>query len=313
MAEYLNHVVVLDEYDDSTTVGPDVTCDHITITVDSEDADLGAGGQAILFQLAQGKQGSVRWLDEREFYSEPQSFRVGNVIGFRCRNAKPGQKAIIDATLCGPDDPDFGSGTPRQFSVASSSVNYLGKFTAAQWPPQNPSDGDVALISDMIGAFAIQAEMAYSASTGTWTPTDATTLPYAWLDNAITTSTNDYYHNGSNRGWFYMCTANSKYGNAPDLTFDAGIAGIWEFKAKSASYYVGSTLGAGVTTSATATAPSSGDYNSITEPDGRNSVVSPAVQFTLAKGDSAYGYAYNPGTGDMTYGALGVRPIELAG
>lgn len=104
MADYINNVAAADGYTTACTLGPDFQAKVAVITVANNPA---------LLQFAVGRLGSWHWTDEREFFSIPQSFKVGNIIGVRFRNAVAGQVARILATLSGgDDDPVFESGLP---------------------------------------------------------------------------------------------------------------------------------------------------------------------------------------------------------
>jgi hypothetical protein len=103
VADYINNVAAGDLYTPECSLGPDFAAKYAVVTIANNPA---------LMQFAKGKIGDWRWTDEREFQSIPQSFRVGNVIGLRVRNASPGNVARVLAVLAGDDDPDFQSGVP---------------------------------------------------------------------------------------------------------------------------------------------------------------------------------------------------------
>lgn len=111
MADYINNVPAADQYTAVCTIGPDFAAKTAVITV---------ANNPVLMQFAVGKYGDWRWTDEREFFSIPQSFRVGNIIGVKFRNANPGQVARILAVLSGQDDPDFQSGIPFSGVLSAS-------------------------------------------------------------------------------------------------------------------------------------------------------------------------------------------------
>jgi hypothetical protein len=104
VADYINNVAAGDQYTPACTIGPNFSCNNVVLTI---------ANNAALMQFAVGAEGNWRWTDEREFLSIPQSFRVGNVVGVRVRNAQAGQVARVLAVLAGGDgDPDFQSGQP---------------------------------------------------------------------------------------------------------------------------------------------------------------------------------------------------------
>lgn len=103
MADYINNVACGDNYTPALTIGPNYDGKSCVITV---------ANNPVLMQFALGKLGEWRWTDEREFFTIPQSFQVGNVIGVRFRNANAGQVARVLAVLAGDDDPLFQSGMP---------------------------------------------------------------------------------------------------------------------------------------------------------------------------------------------------------
>lgn len=103
VADFINNEAAADEYTAACTIGPNFDARAVVLTIANNPA---------LMQFAVGRLGAWRWTDEREYFSIPQSFRVGNVIGVRVRNANPGQIARVLATLGGDDDPDFQSGLP---------------------------------------------------------------------------------------------------------------------------------------------------------------------------------------------------------
>jgi hypothetical protein len=103
VADYINNVAAADKYTEALTLGPNFDAKAVVVTV---------GNNPVLMQFATGKLGAWRWTDEREFFSIPQSFRVGNVVGVKFRNANPGAIARVLAVLAGDDDPDFQSGIP---------------------------------------------------------------------------------------------------------------------------------------------------------------------------------------------------------
>lgn len=106
--DYLAPTLCADEYTDALTLGPRFQADHANIQVGRDTSDT----NAILYQVAQGKPGDWVWTDEREFSAMPQTFKIGRVIGVRFRNKVAGQIATVACNLLGPDDPDFGPGTP---------------------------------------------------------------------------------------------------------------------------------------------------------------------------------------------------------
>lgn len=103
MADYINNIAAGDSYTAACTLGPSYDAKYAVITIANNPA---------LMQFAIGHPGNWRWTDEREFQSIPQSFRVGNIVGVRIRNATPGQVARVMVVLAGDDDPDFASGMP---------------------------------------------------------------------------------------------------------------------------------------------------------------------------------------------------------
>lgn len=111
MADFLNNVAAQDVYSPACSIGPYYEARTAVITV---------ANNAALLQFAVGSYGNWRWMDEREYFSITQSFRVGRVIGVRFRNATAGQVARILATLSGDDDPDFESGTPFTGTLTAS-------------------------------------------------------------------------------------------------------------------------------------------------------------------------------------------------
>jgi hypothetical protein len=103
VADYINNVAAGDGYTDACTLGPDFQANEAVLTIANNPA---------LLQFAVGKLGDWRWTDEREFFSIPQSFKVGGIIGVKVRNANPGQVARVLAVLAGPGDVEFESGQP---------------------------------------------------------------------------------------------------------------------------------------------------------------------------------------------------------
>ena len=119
MADYINNVAAADKYTNDLTIGPNFDAHTAVITVANNPA---------LMQFAVGKLGDWRWTDEREYFSIPQSFKVGNVIGVRLRNANPGQVARILATLSGPDDVQFESGLPFTATLSAQGAVSSGNM-----------------------------------------------------------------------------------------------------------------------------------------------------------------------------------------
>jgi microcystin-dependent protein len=103
VADFLNNIACGDTYTPAAAVGPYYGAKQAVITV---------ANNAAYFQVAVGSYGSWRWMDEREYFSIAQSFKIGRIIGLRFRNATPGQVARVLVTLSGDDDPEFDSGTP---------------------------------------------------------------------------------------------------------------------------------------------------------------------------------------------------------
>jgi hypothetical protein len=103
MADYINNVAAGDAYTPACTLGPDFQANEAVLTIANNPA---------LLQFAVGELGNWRWTDEREFFSIPQAFKVGGVIGVKVRNANPGQIARVLAVLAGPGDVEFESGVP---------------------------------------------------------------------------------------------------------------------------------------------------------------------------------------------------------
>lgn len=111
MADFINNVAAGDLYTDACTIGPKFDAKAVVLTI---------ANNAALMQFAIGTAGHWRWTDEREYLSIPQSFRVGNVIGVKVRNANAGKVARVLATLAGDDDPDFQAGTPFTGTLSST-------------------------------------------------------------------------------------------------------------------------------------------------------------------------------------------------
>ena len=108
MASYLPPTACGDGYTQAVTVGPNFTCDHATIVVGATIDDT----NECYFQVALGKLGDWEWTLEREFVAIPETFEIKGIIGVRFRNKVAGQIATVACNLLGPDDPDFGPGTP---------------------------------------------------------------------------------------------------------------------------------------------------------------------------------------------------------
>lgn len=108
MATYLQPTLCDDDYTAALTLGPSFACDHASVSVGANATDT----HAALYQVAVGKPGDWRWMDEREFTALPETFAVGNVIGIRFRNKTAGQPATVECYLLGPSDPDVSPGTP---------------------------------------------------------------------------------------------------------------------------------------------------------------------------------------------------------
>lgn len=121
MADYINNVAAGDAYTAACTIGPDFDANFVVLTIANNPA---------LLQFAVGVVGNWRWTDEREFFSIPQSFRVGNVVGVRVRNANAGSVARVLAVLAGGDDPDFQSGMPfAGILSATGGISVTGGLT----------------------------------------------------------------------------------------------------------------------------------------------------------------------------------------
>ena len=168
MADYINNVAAGDQYTDACTIGPNYDAKTAVITIANNSA---------LMQFAVGRLGNWRWTDEREFFSIPQSFKVGNVIGVKIRNANAGQVARVLATLSGDDDIEFESGLPFTGTLGANgsiSSNVIIPTTPlASFPPANPTDGQlVSLILpstfDPVGGKSIRWLCEYDASLAMW-------------------------------------------------------------------------------------------------------------------------------------------------
>lgn len=121
MADYINNIAAGDQYTPGCSIGPDFDANFVVVTIANNPA---------LMQFAVGDYGSWRWTDEREFFSIPQSFRVGNVRGVRVRNANPGSVVRVLAVLAGDADPDFQSGMPfAGILSASGGISVTGGLT----------------------------------------------------------------------------------------------------------------------------------------------------------------------------------------
>lgn len=173
MADYINNVSAQDEYAAALTLGPTFTAKSAIITVANNPA---------LMQFAIGRIGDWRWTDEREFFSIPQSFRVGNIVGIRFRNAVAGDPAQILCTLYGDADPVFEAGTPFTATLSATgsiSSNVIVPTVAlASFPPANPSDGQTVLLAlpssyDPIGGKTTRWLCSYDASLAMWHVTGA--------------------------------------------------------------------------------------------------------------------------------------------
>lgn len=103
MAAYILNVAAADQYTDALTLGPSFTATKATVTV---------ANNAALIQVAVGKPGDWRWVDEREYFAIPKEFPITGIIGIRFRNAVAGAVAQIICSLSGPADPDFSVGLP---------------------------------------------------------------------------------------------------------------------------------------------------------------------------------------------------------
>lgn len=108
MGSYLPPTQCDDAYTPKATLGPNFACDHATIVVGASSDDV----NQCFFQVALGRVGDYRWTLEREFVAIPETFTIKGIVGIRFRNKTPGQVATVAANLVGPDDPDFGAGTP---------------------------------------------------------------------------------------------------------------------------------------------------------------------------------------------------------
>jgi microcystin-dependent protein len=126
VADFINNVAAADAYTPALTLGPNFTAKTAVITV---------ANNAALMQFAMGTPGQWRWLDEREFFSVPQSFRVGRIVGVRFRNANAGEIARILATLAGDEDPEFDSGTPFTGVLSASGAVSTGGLPAGSILP----------------------------------------------------------------------------------------------------------------------------------------------------------------------------------
>jgi hypothetical protein len=123
VADYINNVAAGDKYTDACTLGPDFAMRSAVITIANNPA---------LMQFAVGALGNWHWTDEREFFSIPQSFKVGGVIGLKVRNANPGQVARVLAVLSGPDDVDFEAGLPFSGQISSTGAVTLSAQLAGE-------------------------------------------------------------------------------------------------------------------------------------------------------------------------------------
>lgn len=109
MASYLAPTECADVYTGALTLGPNFACDHATITVGASSDDV----NEVYFQLAYGRgPGEWEWTLTQEFVAVPESFTIRGIIGIRFRNRVAGAVATVAANLLGPNDPDFGPGTP---------------------------------------------------------------------------------------------------------------------------------------------------------------------------------------------------------
>lgn len=168
MADYLDNVAAEDVYADALSLGPDFATDTATVTI---------ANNPVLMQFAIGKVGDWRWTEEREYFSIPQSFRIGNIVGIRFRNATPGAVAQVLCTLFGPADPIFEAGTPFTQTLSpegqiSSSV-LAPSLALASFPPVNPSDGQVVDLVlpasfDPIGGKSIRWLCRYDGANAVW-------------------------------------------------------------------------------------------------------------------------------------------------
>lgn len=106
--DYLPPTLCADAYTDALTLGPRFQADHANIQVGADISDT----NGVLYQVAQGRPGDWRWIDEREFAAVPQTFKIANIVGVRFRNKVAGQQATVQSFLLGPKDPDVQPGTP---------------------------------------------------------------------------------------------------------------------------------------------------------------------------------------------------------
>lgn len=168
MADYINNVAAADAYTPALSLGPNFDARTAVITVANNSA---------LMQFAVGKIGDWRWTDEREYFSIPQSFRVGNIIGVRFRNANAGQVARILCTLSGEDDIQFESGLPFTGTLSASggvsSDVIIPTVALAAFPPANPQDGlliELVLPAsfDPVGGKSIRWLLTYNATDNAW-------------------------------------------------------------------------------------------------------------------------------------------------
>lgn len=116
MADYINNLAAANVYTAPLQLGPMFDATSLVCTIANNSA---------LAQFAVGKEGNWHWTEEREYLITPQSFRVGNVIGCRFRNATPGLVARVLAVLADPSDPDFGAGLP--FTGTLSATGAIGE------------------------------------------------------------------------------------------------------------------------------------------------------------------------------------------
>jgi hypothetical protein len=150
-----------DKYVDALTIEQD-TADTLSFVV--------ANASAIMRLRPFSRRGGAEmpWGPEL-LVSAQVSPPIKNVSAVSFRSATPGTPALVIAQLVGPEDPQVAGGTPFTGTLSasgqSSQITVVTRVAVANFPPANPSDGQVVVV--VIDA-AHEWYVAYNAATGYW-------------------------------------------------------------------------------------------------------------------------------------------------